>query len=377
MLPDTLRLWMFDRLSVKTMRYVDAVKRKEATGLVKQVYDQIEDDFFINGSLTSRSAAPPLLAAIWTSGRETMLVDDALDRSTKEAICAVMSDVNDCPYCGDMLISLVDASDRHDAASSIFRRDLAAIDDPLLRRQLQWVEAVSTPGTEDIPPSPFTSDQLPEVLGSMMAMADINRFSHVVMDGSPVDLPAALQRPALRVFGRELRATKESTCLPGRSLELLPSAALPADLEFARPNPRIADALARWTAAVEREADGVVSDAVRDRVATVLRDWRNEPVPIGGWVERELGDLQGEDRALAKLAITLAKAPYQVHEALVEPLVDGDASRFVRKLAWASFTGARAFIGVVVGRLDGEVTGARPPARLEGEIDRGRLAGRP
>ncbi|MHC4933319.1 MAG: hypothetical protein ACYTGV_14135, partial [Planctomycetota bacterium] len=85
MLPKNLRLWLFDRLSVKTMRYVTAVPKKKATGLTKRVYDMIEDDFFVNGSLTSRSRVPNLMAAIWTSGRETMLVDDHLDRTTKEA----------------------------------------------------------------------------------------------------------------------------------------------------------------------------------------------------------------------------------------------------------------------------------------------------
>ena len=94
MLPDNLRLWLFDRLSVKNMRYVTSVPRREATGLTSQVYDMIEDDFFVNGSLTSRSRVPNLLAAIWTGGRETMLVDDYLDRTTKEAICAVLSEIN-------------------------------------------------------------------------------------------------------------------------------------------------------------------------------------------------------------------------------------------------------------------------------------------
>jgi hypothetical protein len=353
MLPDKLRLWIFDRLSVKTMRYVSAVPKRQASGLVKRVYDMIDEDFFINGSLTSRSTVPSLLAAIWTSGRETMLVDDHLDRSSKEALCAVMSDVNDCPYCGDMLISLVDASAKHDAASAIFRRDLERIEDPVLRSQLEWIEAVSRPGTHDLPTCPYTAEQLPEVLGSMMAMADINRFSHVVMDGSPVSLPNSLQRTALRLFGRELKPTKKTPALPGRALDLLPPAELPADLAWAKSNPRIADALARWTAAVESETKGVVSDVVRRRVADELADWQNERMPLSrNWVERALSGLEGEDRALTRLALILAKAPYQVSEDLVEPLVGDDSARFVRKLAWASFIGARAFIGVVARGLD-------------------------
>jgi hypothetical protein len=109
MLPKSFRFWLFETLSLKTMRYVHAIPRRKATGLVAQVYDMIEEDFFINGSLTSRSKVPALMAGIWTAGRESILVDDRLDRTTKEAMNAVLSQVNDCPYCGDMLISLVHA----------------------------------------------------------------------------------------------------------------------------------------------------------------------------------------------------------------------------------------------------------------------------
>jgi len=348
MLPNRFRLWLFDRLSKKTMRYVSAVPKKAATGLTKRVYDMIDEDFFINGSLTSRSAVPELLAAIWTSGRETMLVDDHLDRTTKEAICGVLSELNDCPYCGDMLVSLVDAGKDHNAAAAIHKGGLHEIANPRLREQLAWVEAVGTSGAAEIPPCPFTAEELPEVLGSLMAMADINRFSHVVMDGSPVDLPLGLQRPALRVFGRELVATKLRSAEPGRALDLLPPASLPADLDWARPKPRIADALARWTAVVEKETAGVISAAVRACVARNLEHWRNEQMPISrSWVESEVADLEGEDRAIARLALLLAKAPYQVSEDVVEELVTGDEARFVRILAWAAFVGARRFIAIV------------------------------
>jgi alkylhydroperoxidase family enzyme len=348
MLPNKLRLWLFDRLSVKTMRYVTAVPKKETTGLTQRVYQQIEEDFFVNGSLTSRSRVPNLLAAMWTGGRETILVDDHLDRTTKEAICALLSDINDCPYCGDMLVSLVHAGDEHDAASALFAGGVAEIDDPVMRHRLAWVEAVATPGRTDIPPCPFTPDELPEVLGSLMAMADINRFSHVVMDGSPVNAPRSVQGTALRIFGNELRATKVRKAGPGRALELLPPATLPHDLAWAAPNPRIADAVARWTATVEREASAVVSRAVRDCVAAGLRNWRNERMPLSrSWVDAEVSGLQGRDRAIARLALVLAKAPYQVSEDLVEELVNGDETRFIRILAWASFTAARRFAGVV------------------------------
>ena len=58
MLPNTLRFRLFETLSLKTMRYVQAIPRRKATGFAAEVYDMIEEDFFINGSLTSRSKVP-------------------------------------------------------------------------------------------------------------------------------------------------------------------------------------------------------------------------------------------------------------------------------------------------------------------------------
>src|SRR5215471_5995524 len=160
MLPKTFRFWLFDTLSLWTMRYVHAVPRRSATGLVAQVYDMIEEDFFINGSLISRSKVPPLMAGIWTAGRESVLVDDRLDRTTKEAMNAVLSQVNECPYCGDMLISLVHASGKHDTAAHIFAASEARVTDDTLRKRLTWVKAIATPGTHTRPPAPFTAEEL-------------------------------------------------------------------------------------------------------------------------------------------------------------------------------------------------------------------------
>lgn len=349
MLPIRFRFWLFEALSLKTMRYVHAIPRRKATGLVAQVYDMIEADFFINGSLISRSKVPALMAGIWTAGRESVLVEDHLDRTTKEAMNAVLSQVNDCPYCGDMLISLVHAGGKHDAASSIFAEDEAHITNTTLRQRLSWVKAIATPGSSLQMPVPFTAEELPEAIAALMTMSDINRFSHVVMDGSPVSAPFGLQgvkAAALRLFGGQLRATHVQPLTPGRALSLLPPALLPADMQWAAPNPRIADALARWTAVEERESAGVLSTDVQELVARNLQHWNGELMPLSrSWINSEVGALTGQDRAIARLALVLAKAPYQVDEKLVEDVLGEDRGeeRFIRILAWASFWAARRF----------------------------------
>jgi hypothetical protein len=176
-----------------------------------------------------------------------------------------------------------------------------------------------------------------------MVMSDINRFSHVVMDGSLVRSPLGLQRvkaAALRLFGGELRSTHVEALTPGRALPLLPPASLPTDMHWAIPNSRIADALARWAAVVERETSGVVSPAVRELLARNLQDWKGDLMPISRrWVDSEVSTLTGQDRAIARLALVIAKAPYQVDEGLVEDVVSEDRreERFIRVLAWARF----------------------------------------
>lgn len=347
LLPKALRFSLFDALSLKTMRFVHAVPRRQATGLVAEVYEQIDNDFFINGSLSSRSKVPNLLAAIWAAGRETILVSDELDRTTKEAIAATLSSVNDCPYCGDMLISLVQAGDRVDDARRILREEEEAIADPVLRDRLSWVKAVATPGHAAPASTPFTEAQLPEVIGTIMAMSDINRFSHIVMDGSPVKAPLGLVRMkewALRLFGNELRPNHSDYIRPGRTLHLLSAAPLPEDLHWARPNPRIAESIARWTAAVEHEAHGVIPKAVHQCVHRQLAHWQGELMPMSrSWVEAEVSQLTGDDYVLGKFALLLAKASYQIDEQLMEQLLSiaGSEEKFIRILAWCSYTASR------------------------------------
>ena len=358
LLPKTVRFWLFDTLSVKTMRYLDAVPRHKADGIVAEVYDQIADDFFVNGSLTSRSGVPDLFAAIWTGGRETVLVDDQLDRTTKEALTATLSSINDCPYCGDMMVSLVHAANRHDDAARILEETEENITDPLLRKRLLWVRAVATPGAAPPSSTPFNRAQLPEAIGSLMALSDINRFSHIVMDGSPVDAPfglRAVKASALRLFGGELRATHKHPLEPGRSLPLLPDAELPEDMQWASPNPRIAAAVSRWAAAVERESEQVIPERTRQFVHNSLKQWQGEQMPISRhWVEQEVDGLEGNERAIARLALVVAKASYQSDNRLVADVLEHnpDQKQFLRILAWSTFTAAR-YVAARIARLSG------------------------
>lgn len=342
MLPKQLRETLFEKASVKTMRYVSAVPVRSATGLVRRVFEMITEDFFVNGSLSSHSRVPELFAGTWLGGREIILVTDKVDRTTKEAMGATLSYINDCPYCADMLVSLVHGSGKHAAASSILREMEEAISDPTLRERLAWVREDATPGAPVVSHAPFTPEQLPEAIGTLLMLSYVTRFSHVVMDGSPVGNP--FKSTALRMFGHELRETTERSIVPGRGLDLLPPAPLPEDLDWARPNPRIADALARWSAAVDREASQVISPEVRQLVSGSLDAWQGELMALSrSWVDDEVAGLSGEHRDVARLILVVAKASWLTDDALVDAVLgpDRDEERLIRVLAFASISAAR------------------------------------
>lgn len=361
MLPEKLQKVMFESLSVKTMRYVDAVPTKQVSGLLAKIYKQVDEDFFVNGSLTSHSAVPELMAGVWIGGREAIIQPGELDQKTKEAMAATLSRVNDCPYCGDMLISLVHSAGDKQAAKSIFTGDETNLNDSLLESRLRWVEDAATPGSELPVSAPFPDQAMPEAIGTIVAMGHVNRFSHVVMDGSPVPFGQSKGKyAALSLFSKELTDVVNRELVPGRSLELLPPALLPADMEWATSNPRIADAMSRWAAVINQYALPEIPKAVQAVLADYLSEWRGEKMPLSrAWLDEATAELSKPDQNIAKLCLVVAIAPWQFSEDLIEPIAgdtEGAKQRVVKILNFAAFSGARR-LGEVIGNYYMEPTG--------------------
>ena len=74
----------------------------------------------------------------------------------------------------------------------------------------------------------------------------------------------------------------------------------------------------------------------------------------GEWIDKALEGLNGDDAAIARLAIVLAKASYRITEKMIADVMGEhrDEERFIRILAWSSFTAARKFAGLVAERLE-------------------------
>ncbi|MEV4054534.1 carboxymuconolactone decarboxylase family protein [Amycolatopsis sp. NPDC049688] len=327
------------RRSLRDTRYVGVVPRRRATGLVAEVYRQVERDFsMLAPPVALHSAAPEALAAAWTVLRETLLAQGLAGRAAKEAVATGVSAANSCPYCVD-----------------VHGMTLAAIQaGPETAGLEAWARASAT-GAADAPP--FPPAQAPELIGVAVAFQYYNRMVNVFLRESPFPshVPESAKPQARRVLGGVLRPPSGPGPRPGDSVDLLPEAPLTEDLGWASSNAVVADAFARAYAATEAAGERSVPPAVRTLLQDRLSTWDGKPPGLSrAWLEEAVADLTEADRPAGRLALAVALASYQVDEALVDAFrttAPNDAT-LIELASWASMAAARRVSVWLAGSLD-------------------------
>ncbi len=333
------------------IRYLRPVPSRVATGTVATVYDEVRREF---GALvepfTLHAAAPATLAGVWRACRATLLTG-RVAREVKEAVAAAVSRANRCSYCVDAHVVMLDGARAHDTARAVAAGDDEAIADARLRRTVAWAAASRTPQAPVLAAPPFAAEALPEMVGTVMVFHYINRPVTVLLGASP--LPAVprrwqggVRRAAGWWFRRAIARAKPLDPPP-----LLPAAPLPDDLRWAGASPAVADALARWAAAVELAGTHVLPEAVRACVTARLDAWRGEDPGLGrSWVTPAVDALPAAARPAARLALLTALAPHQVDRDTIDAFraVTPDDAAVVTVLAWASLAAARRVVRWVI-----------------------------
>lgn len=317
--------------SLKQIRHVTAVPPQQARGLVADVYRGARREFGILAPpLALHSPAPEVLAACWMLLRETLLVEGRAGRAAKEAVATGVSQANACAYCVDV----------HRAKL----QTLSGPDTPALAAVTDWARGLTTAGG---PPGavPFAAGHLPELLATAVTFHYLNRMVLLFLPDSPV--PAAAPRaghgPALRIVARAMRPDAGAPVTAGAALGLLPAAPLPAALAWARPEPAVAGALSRAVAGVDAAAERWVPEAVRELLhAELAVSDGTPPGPSRAWLEPLVAPLDPAPRAVARLALLIALAPYQITDADVTAFrgVRPGDRELVELAAWASLTAA-------------------------------------
>jgi AhpD family alkylhydroperoxidase len=326
-IPTLVRLAV--RRSLNDTRHVRVVKPRHAEGLVAEVYRQVERDFGMLAPPTAlHSPSPQALAGSWIILRETLLAQGFADRAGKEAVATGVSVANNCPYCEDVHGMTLDAL----AAGS----GAAALSD--------WAAAAATADGAAPPPAP--PEQQPELIGVAVAFHYYNRIANVFLTGSPFPehVPLSARPRARQVLGGVLRRSAGGGARPGDSLDLLPPAPAPADLDWAELNGVVCEAFARAYAAVAAAGVRSVPERVRDLVDRRLSTWDGSgPGLSRSWVEEAVAGLPPADQPAGRLALLVALASYQVDEGVVEDFrrCGADDAAVIDLVAWAAMAAAR------------------------------------
>lgn len=303
------------------IRHVRPVKTSVASGLVADVYRQVERDFgMLAPPIALHSPAPVVMAASWALLRESLLADGLASRASKEAVATAVSEANHCPYC----VAVHDASRRRagevgDAATAL--RDWAM-----------------RGGAE-----PFPAEHRAEYLGVAATFDYLNRMVNVFLPDSPLPgLPESAAATAGGLLGRVV--VRDIAIVPGEALDLLPDAALPPELTWAAPNPAIAAAVARASNAFDAAGARSVPDTVRELVLARLAQPDAGPSgPSRAWVEDDVARLPAQHRTAGRVALLTALASYQIDDALIGAFLaeDNDDAALIALTAWASWAAAR------------------------------------
>ena len=320
-----------------SIRYIKPHSSSAGDSLSEKVLSQVRKEFGAEVEpFTLHNPVPELLASAWMACRETLLAGEGA-RDAKELVAAAVSDINRCPYCVDAHSIMLLESSGHDYQE--------ALADPNLGKIASWASATRTPDSPILHSPPFLDSEAPAFIGTAVFFHYINRMVTILLGESPLPFSSGLPKKvslhlAAWFFGGAIRLAK----VPGASLDLLPEAALPKDLSWAKASLPIAGAFARFVNAVEHGGVRSLSEDVRAAVSTSAGNWDgSNPAMNDVWFENKIAHLQSEDKAAGKLAFLTAFAPYKVDEKCVRAFSErfpGD-DILISALAWSSFTAAR------------------------------------
>ncbi|WP_034273274.1 carboxymuconolactone decarboxylase family protein [Haloechinothrix halophila] len=303
------------------VRHVRPVKTSAASGLVADVYRQVERDFgMLAPPIALHAPVPEVMAASWTLLRESLLADGLASRAAKEVVATAVSEANHCPYC----VAVHGASRRRagevgDAADALRTWAMRGGDEP------------------------FSAEHRAEYLGVAATFDYLNRMVNVFLPDSPLPgLPESAAATAGGLLGRVV--VRDIAIVPGESVDLLPDAVLPQELAWATPNPTIAAALARASNAFDAAGARSVPDTVRELVLERVAAPEAGPSgPSRAWVEDDVARLPAQHRTAGRVALLTALASYQIDDALISAFLaeDNDDAAVIALTAWASWAAAR------------------------------------
>jgi alkylhydroperoxidase/carboxymuconolactone decarboxylase family protein YurZ len=318
------------RRAVGQVRYLRPVPARRASGLVAEVYRQLEDEFgMLAPPVALHAQLPELLAASWLMLRESLVATGPLSRYQRELVAVAVSRANACPYC----VTVHGLAESALASTAMPTDDLPTGDLPTSAGLAEWVASSLRRDTaRRLPPPTGSGSQL---LGVATTFHYLNRMVNVFLPESP--LPTVLSGPGGGMVQRLLAGRAGRPHPAGTALELLPAG------PRRHPDP-VVEAFSRAEGAVRRAVDRWLTPGLAGLLPAVLADWDGSPPAL---TDTRLADaldtLPADERPAARLALLTAISSYRVTPVVVEEFRRWQPAdeALLAIAAWASLLAAR------------------------------------
>jgi len=343
--PRVYALSLISRQQPSLIRYVHPREWPSDEPVRRQI---VEEFGFLPAPLLLHAAVKELLPASWMILRETMLTG-IVPRAVKEALSLMISRANRCPFCEDSHAMTLLGLRRPELVHAMVPDEWNQLGDPQITRILGWVTEnlkAQEPGAIHSEP-PFSLEEAAEIIGTFVLFHYLNRVVNVFLAESPLPGPQRMpgwNRAGRWLGGRVFEKIFRRSLVPGESLQFLPEAVLAPDLAWARANPHVAGAFARFDHVLTMAAVSTLPVETRKLLEHRLASWRGDlPGLDKQSIDEALLALPAEEKPLARLALLAAFVPYRVSFRDIEDARTrgGSDADLVGTVAWAAFAAAR------------------------------------
>ena len=338
---------IFTKLAPRSIRYLQRPDYAAANPLAAKALVQMAREFQVAPPVTLHWSNTRLMAAVWGLARQT-LVAEPVARAQREAVAAVVSGLNVCPYCTDVHTAMLYGTGNDELAQALEASTVELQDKRGMQETLLWAAATLTPDADILKRPPFSAAAAPTILGTAIVFHYINRMVNVFLDKSPLPIPAgwtSLKQAAGRLFGKFIgQRLVKLHAAPGEALLEFSNYDLPPEFAWANHNANVASALACFIRVAEEAGRESVDPEVRMLVLHHLDNWTGKaPGLTNQWTESVVSTLPAEKRVATRLALLTAISSYQVDSEVVKAFRahfprDRD---LVNVTAWASYAAVR------------------------------------
>ncbi|HAA16538.1 MAG TPA: hypothetical protein DCE41_34455 [Cytophagales bacterium] len=295
--------------------HIGSVKPKEASGLVKEVYQELKQEMGdVVEPVSLHALEPTVLREVWGMLREILLIDDHMLRREKEAVAAAVSSSNACPYCVDAHTIMVMGLDDAQTAKAIAKKDLSLITDSPLRGLLEW--AFHTRDFDQLRPveNKYLGKALPELIGTVVFFHYLNRMVTLFLGATilPMNVPmmkGMMKKMAAMMFSKVLKTKKEGrTLADGETLDLFQQ----YPMHWANSNTRVHYALAKAQQTTQALAKDYLPEEIRSFVVSQIQAWDGQDLESTREMEAALLKVEEEYRDVARVLLHTAMCDYRV-----------------------------------------------------------------